>query len=196
MSACGLILLAAGSSSRLQQAKQSLPYKGTTLLQHSLQAALFTPADPLVIVSGAYTNPGLFAHERVRVIHNQEWKEGIASSIRCGLSALLTAVPLTESIIIMVCDQPFVSTALLNQLINTSIEEKKDIVACSYRNTIGTPVLFTKKYFDTLLTLQGDEGAKKIVLQYIDHVAVVPFDKGEIDIDTMKDYHNLIQDHL
>ena len=193
MHTCGLILLAGGSSSRLQQPKQALSYQGTTLLQHSLQTALSSTADPVILVTGAYTDPAFAEEEKVHVVHNETWKEGIASSIRCGLTALLDIAPHIQSAIIMVCDQPFVTTAVLNGLITTGSNQNKAIVACSYKNTIGTPVLFKQEYFGKLAALQGDEGAKKFVLQHLDQVAAIPFPQGEIDIDTISDYENLQQ---
>ena len=89
----------------------------------------------------------------------------------------------------MVCDQPFVSVALLNELIDACNTSGDDIIACSYSNTIGTPALFSKNYFPALLALQGDEGAKKLLKQYNGSVGVVSFPKGNIDIDTIQDYN-------
>ncbi|HSV12275.1 MAG TPA: hypothetical protein VLI68_15965, partial [Hanamia sp.] len=69
----------------------------------------------------------------------------------------------------------------------------KNIIACSYTGTIGTPVLFDKKYFDALMNLQGSEGAKKLLQTYREDVALVSFEKGEIDIDTKMDYKELLK---
>ena len=68
----------------------------------------------------------------------------------------------------------------------------KHIVACTYADTIGTPALFTVKYFGQLLGLKGDEGAKKILKNNREDVATVDFPKGDIDIDTPLDYENLL----
>ena len=196
MTGCGLILLAAGASTRLQQPKQLLPYQDKNLLQHSIQTALAAPVSFVMVVSGAYAGPVLEPHDdRLEFVANSDWKEGMGSSIRCGLSVFLTNHPETERIILMVCDQPFVSATLLQDLVEKSTKENKHIVACSYGNTIGTPVLFTKKFFSRLAGLKGDEGAKKIVLENMDQTVVIPFPEGEIDIDTMQDYENLVQNH-
>jgi molybdenum cofactor cytidylyltransferase len=92
----------------------------------------------------------------------------------------------------MVCDQPFASASLLNDLIAAHEETLKGIIASGYNNTLGTPVLFNKKYFDDLLKLQGAEGAKKIIMKYADDVATVPFPMGAVDIDTIEDYDSLL----
>ena len=97
-----------------------------------------------------------------------------------------------EKIIITVCDQPFVSSSLFQQLYQTQNKSVQHIVACAYADTIGTPALFTQKYFDALMSLQGDEGAKKILLANKDDVATIDFPQGNIDIDTQKDYEDLL----
>ena len=78
------------------------------------------------------------------------------------------------------------------QLYQKQNESAKDIVACAYADTIGTPALFTQKYFDVLMKLEGDEGAKKLMKTYSEDVATVDFPKGYIDIDTKEDYENLL----
>lgn len=190
MQTCGLILLAAGASKRMGQPKQLLQVGNKSLLQHSIATALQADVEPIILVTGA--DAGLVEKEvhdaAINVVENVDWEEGIASSIRCGINALLEIMPDIEQAICMVCDQPFVSSSLLNELISASAETGDDIVACAYGNTVGTPVLFGKNYFAELLQLQGDEGAKKLLKKYSDTVGTVSFPKGDIDIDTMQDY--------
>lgn len=190
MQQCGLILLAAGASRRMGQPKQLLPFAGKSLLQHGLQAALEADVDPVIVVTGAEAS--LVEKEihdiKINIVENEGWEEGTASSIRCGLNALLEIVPEIGHVIFMVCDQPFVTARLLNELIETCDDTGKDIIACAYDGTVGTPALFSKNYFPALLELQGDEGAKKLLKQYSDAVGVISFAKGSIDIDTMNDY--------
>ena len=193
MLSCGLVILAAGASRRLQQAKQSLPYQGTTLLQHSIQVALSAPVHPVIVVSAPGTVVAMAENERLHWMFNHNREEGMASSIHCGLSHLLNREPGIEGAILMVCDQPYVTTELLNSLLTACEQENSMIAACSYKNTIGTPVLFRKSFFPRLTALKGDEGAKRIIQQHMDQVAIVPFPKGEIDIDTMEDYERLLQ---
>jgi molybdenum cofactor cytidylyltransferase len=193
MQQCGIILLAAGTASRMGRAKQLLPYKGKTFLAHSLDAALQSQAEPVILVTGA--NAPEIENEvresRVNVVENATWEEGIASSIRCGLNALLEIEADVENAIFMVCDQPFVTEALLNQLIFAAIDTEKEIIACAYSGTLGTPALFGKAFFPLLSQLEGDEGAKKIMKQYPDAVGTVDFPEGSIDVDTKEDYEKL-----
>lgn len=186
----GIVILAAGASARLGEPKQELLYKGETLLQHAINAAIATNCKPVVVVLGAETALHLpeQANESITTVDNPDWEEGMSSSIRRGLSALLASAPQVEGVILMVCDQPFVEASLLNSLIHTKNATGKGIVACQYKDTLGTPVLFSKAYFDELLYLRGKEGAKKLLFRHSEDVADIPFALGAVDIDTPEDY--------
>jgi molybdenum cofactor cytidylyltransferase len=191
----GIIILAAGNSSRLGRPKQLLPYRGKTLLTHATTEALSAGLHPVVVVSGAF-------HDEVRdslrghaldIIFNPAWEKGMASGIVAGLSNLLSLQPDVESVIITVCDQPFISSALLLQLVCTHNVSGKGIIACAYANSVGTPVLFSSPYFEQLLALSGSEGAKKLLRQHPDDLITVDFPDGDIDIDTAKDVERLLR---
>lgn len=184
----GIIILAAGASSRLGQPKQLLPYNHKTLLQHTLYAAAHSTAATVVVVLGAHAS--LVNKEIPKCAHivvNTHWQEGMASSIRCGLT-LLMATPGIDGAIIMLCDQPYVSSELLDELIHTAGRTGKDIIASSYNDTLGVPALFRKNMFPHLLALSGDGGAKPIIQKHMHSVYSIPFSKGEIDIDTLEQY--------
>ncbi|ALJ00528.1 nucleotidyltransferase family protein [Rufibacter tibetensis] len=186
----GIIILAAGASTRLGQAKQQLLFRGQTLLQLSVQAAMGSGGAPILLVLGANTETialqGL--PPEVQVVHNPQWVEGMASSIRVGVEELVKVSPKATGALFMLCDQPFVTSSVLNQLIQEKEKTKKGIVACSYQDTLGAPVLFDKSFFPYLLLLQGQEGAKKLLAHFPSDTASVPFPKGAIDIDTPADY--------
>jgi molybdenum cofactor cytidylyltransferase len=192
MKTCGLILLAAGCSSRIGAPKQLLPYKQRTLLHHSLNTALQSDAHSVVVVTGA--NAALLKQELMDStaysVYNAEWQDGIGSSIKCGLSALLKKNPSVDVALIMVCDQPFVSSELLNTLMLKS-SEGDTIAASTYDNAIGTPVAFPEKYFTDLQQLASDEGAKKLLKLYSQDISTVHFPQGGMDIDTVSDYEHL-----
>lgn len=96
-----------------------------------------------------------------------------------------------DAVIFIACDQPYITPELLQELMDAYQDSRKDIVASSYAGTAGIPALFGKPFFDWLLALKGDEGAKKIIMQNPDGVAVVDFPQGNIDIDTQADYQEL-----
>lgn len=190
---CGIILLAAGSSSRLGEPKQSLLYHQSTLLEHSIHAALQSMADQVITVLGASaaTIKLNIKDEKLSVVVNELWQEGIASSIRCGLQYLLKRMPVVQSALFMVCDQPYISAALLNKLVTLQRQTGAAIVASEYAGTTGIPAIFDETLFADLLQLKGDAGAKKLIMQQPGKIAAVPFPLGNIDIDTAADYTRL-----
>ena len=192
----GIILLAAGQSARLGKPKQLLNYKGKTLLAHSLQIAIETQLQPIVTVLGANLDILKESIEptNTTIVINQEWSEGMASSIRCGMEELVKIAPSIAGVIIMVCDQPYVTAKLLTDLVEKHEDSSKPIIASRYNNNIGTPALFDKTIFALLLSLKGDSGAKKIMKSNPDWVETVNFPFGEIDIDTSLDYELLMKD--
>ena len=168
MSRTGVIILAAGNSSRLGRPKQLLAYRGKTLLTHVVAEALAAELVPVVVVTGAYHAEvsNSLRGQSVEIIFNPAWETGIASGIVAGLSNMLLLYPEVGAVIITVCDQPFISSALLLHLVDRFETSGTGIVACTYADSVGTPVLFGRSYFERLLDLSGSDGAKKLLKQY------------------------------
>lgn len=184
----GVILLAAGSSSRLGRPKQLLNYQEKTLIQHSIEAALDSAANDLVVVLGSNSEliqTGIESKE-VPVLVHEHWEEGMSSSMQCGLRYLIETSQV-EQVILMLCDQPYVNKGLLDQLMHEKKDSGKGIVACSYAGTVGVPALFDQHYFQELLALKGTEGAKKVILNHQEDTFLVDFPLGAIDLDTEED---------
>ncbi len=184
-----LIILAAGASSRLGQPKQNLIYQGKTLLQHAVTTGLQTNCHPIIVVLGAHAEqieplPG------IQTLYNKDWQEGMSSSIRLAVREIY-GDPAINQVIMMVCDQPFVSADLLNALIHRQTQTGLPMVAAAYQSAVGVPALFDRSLFAALLELKGSEGAKILLQQYAAQLATVPFEQGAIDIDTMTDYKQL-----
>lgn len=190
----GLIILAAGPSSRLGHPKQKILFKGKSLLQNAVEIALNSGCKPVIVILGAYEEeikPEI-ENEEIIIYHNSYWEEGMSSSIRLGIAMLEKTELQVSDVIIMVSDQPFADTALLESLKNKKVITGKGIIACSYKDTLGVPVLFDKKFFPELLLSEGQEGAKKLLLKHKESVADIPFPLGNIDIDTIEDYEALM----
>lgn len=188
----GIIILAAGKSTRLGYPKQIAIFKGKTLLQLAIDAANGCKADKRVLVLGANRDEikKTFSGASIPNIPNPNFEKGISSSIKIGLEYMLR-FDKPDQVIIMLCDQPFVDAKLLNKLIASQEKEERGIVACAYSKTIGVPILFGKAYFKELMELKGDEGAKKIALAHEDDLVSVSFPKGKVDIDTEEDLQEL-----
>ena len=193
MNNTGILILAAGSSSRFGSAKQLVNYNKKTLLQHVIDEAVFSGAEPVIVVTGANADEITkeIRNDDVHIAFNDHWQKGMAGSIVTGLRAAMAYK--VDKIIISVSDQPFVSALLFNKLYHAQEESGQPIAACAYAETIGTPALFTQKYFDALLSLDGEQGAKKILQANKEHMAIVDFPEGYIDIDTAADFKNLLE---
>ena len=188
----GIIILAAGNSSRLGKPKQLLSYKGKLLIEIVTEAVLESNFEPIVVVLGA--NADLISKQlKLDYIINDSWNEGISSSIAAGISALLEKEPDLENVILTVSDQAFITSNIFKALYNQKISTGKGIIASSYKQTTGTPALFNKKYFHQLLALQGNTGAKPILKNNPEDIGTVEFELGYVDIDTEEDYNNLIK---
>lgn len=188
-----ILVLAAGESSRMGQSKQLLKVDEETLLHRAVKTALDAEVDSVLVVLG-------FDHEKHRLalqdqpveyVVNPHWQNGIGSSIKTGFTRLLQRKPLAEGVVIMVCDQPLLTTSHLIQLISVFQKEKKDLVTSTYDGIEGTPALFGRTLFANIYELADNEGAKKIISQSKSK-SLVEFKNGSIDLDTPEEYANFL----
>ena len=188
-----IVILAAGTSSRLGSPKQMLEYNGKTLLQHAIDTALATGCPKVMVVLGARADmlKLKLSNQPIEILENKNWQEGMTSSIRYALQNITIAGFQPESIIFMVCDQPFVTSSLLMSLVEKGVETGLPIIASGYDDKAGTPALFHKSMFPQLMDLKGDKGARPLLAAQPEKVAIVPFPKGVTDIDTVADYELL-----
>jgi molybdenum cofactor cytidylyltransferase len=191
----GIIVLAAGSSSRMGRSKQLLEIEGETLLCRCVNIALSVDHESVVVVLGANEKPHreTISHLPVQIVSNFYWKAGMGSSIKTGLNYLIQSRQSLDAVIILVCDQPGLSAEHLQKMITTFVDTKKPIVASGYANSSGVPVLFGRSFFSNLLLLSDGQGAKKIVHQFPEQVATVDFPQGAFDLDTEDDFQNYLK---
>jgi len=180
-----IIILAAGNSSRLGRAKQLLLKDGKTLINHTIEAAEKSVCRHVYLVTGAYKDliHQNISSDKVIVLYNQEWEKGMSSSIDCGIREILQQGNRPDAVIFLLCDQPFISASLINDLVETHKESGKKIVNCDYGQAFGPPVLFHQSLFEELTMLQMSDGAKEIVRKYKSELSHILFPEGIIDID-------------
>jgi molybdenum cofactor cytidylyltransferase len=173
--------------------KMLLDFKGKTLLQHIIDEVGQLQDPSLLVVTGCYHSllEKILTPQQIPFVKNEQWEAGMGNSIQKGITYLQEQYNNADNVIILVCDQPHISSALLHEMIQVHQTTGKGIVACSYNGTTGTPVLFDKKYFPQLMTLYGPNGAKKMIQQLMDNVAIINFPFGAVDIDTPEDYSKL-----
>jgi molybdenum cofactor cytidylyltransferase len=194
-SSTAIIILAAGASTRMGRPKLLLTYGNRTLLRHAAETAAASICRPILVVLGAYANQlhGEIDDLPVRSVINERWAEGMGSSIQVGVEALNTydRADSPEALVLMLCDQPYVTVAVINDLVTAYHLSGKGIIASEYAGTLGAPALFGREYFSELETLRGATGAKHIIAAHSSDVVPMPFPKGMTDIDTPEDYRQL-----
>lgn len=207
------ILLAAGTSSRMGAGRHKLllPLAGRPLLQYSVEAILASQARPLVIVLGhraeeVRTALGEYAsHPAVELVINPAYAQGMSTSLRCGVQALLARAarlhePPPASALILLGDQPFISAGLINRLITAWRSSGSQIVAPSYGGRRGNPVLFASALFPELLNVEGDEGGRRVIERHRAELMLVEVEAEEarasFDVDTWEAYQEALRAQL
>lgn len=186
---CHAIILAAGESSRMGQPKQLLEFHGKPLILHTCEQLVQVFSERFHVVLGANSeliqqSLGSFQQQ---VVHNPDWQEGIASSIRAGLRALPKSA---RCVMIVLADQPLITTHILSRLLEKWISNPDCRIASLYESAMGVPAIFPRKDFDQLMQLTGDQGAK-LLLNEATNVKAVLMPEAAIDLDTDEDYQNI-----
>jgi len=189
----GVIILAAGSSSRLGQPKQLVKFRGKTLLQQTIDHADNFDFSPKILVLGANQDQitEQISLKNFQPVFNKGWNEGIASSLRVGITKAKILNTEIEHILILLSDQPFVSEELIKKLLESHSSVSNGITACKYGEAIGVPAIFSSHFFPDLLALEGDQGARKLIMKSQSEINIVPFLDGYFDVDTPEDLDKL-----
>jgi molybdenum cofactor cytidylyltransferase len=191
----GAIVLAAGRSTRMGEAKQLLRLGASTVLNKTLENVRAAGVDDVVLVLG-------FSAETIRqqlpvsvidglkVVVNQHYEKGMASSLREGLSAL---DPHPDAALIVLADQPFVRPQTLDQIIDRHRCSNAQIVIPLYKGFRGNPVLLDRSVFPEVMGLDGDVGCRAIFGSHSEGIVKVEVDDEGIllDIDNKDDYERL-----
>lgn len=170
------VILAAGESRRLGRPKQLVEQRGEPLVHRIARIAL-TACDRVAVVSGAVPLRNALVDLPVALVDNVFWAEGVASSIRAGVTWASQA----DSVLLLTCDQVLLDGAHLRALIRASTGDRP--AASRYQDVLGVPAVFPRAYFPVLQALTGDRGAQPLL------EAAVPVDwpAGARDLDTLAD---------
>ncbi len=188
----GGVVLAAGTSSRMGEPKQLLRLGERPVLEQTLENLRAAHVDEIVLVLGfaAETIAKRIAVEGVKVVVNQQYRDGMASSLRAGLAALGAEV---NGALIVLADQPFVGPATVDQLISQYAESRAQIAIPTYRGFRGNPVLLDRSVFAEVMAITGDVGCRAIFGDHTEGIVKVPVDDIGIllDIDSKDDLDRL-----
>ncbi|MDD1620833.1 MAG: nucleotidyltransferase family protein [Methylococcaceae bacterium] len=184
------VILAAGASTRMGSPKQLLVWENRTLLGHVVSNVRSLLEERSVVVLGAHDESiqACMNLAGVNVIVNRDWREGIASSIRAGIGALPASA---SAVAILLCDQPLIGRAQIQALLNRWQSEPSRIVASVYSDGLGVPALFPAEFFRHLMKLEGDRGAKAVLMKFESSLSKIPMPEAELDIDSARDFEHL-----
>jgi molybdenum cofactor cytidylyltransferase len=181
-----VVVLAAGASTRFGSAKQLVRVNGRPLMHTIVSRAVELAGNSVTVVLGA--NAGdlapLLRHTPASVAVNRDWAEGIASSIRSGL----THTPQTaDAVLITLADQAAVTIEDLRRLAGTWRRNTMSIAAASYAGGVGVPAIFPRWCFRELNELRGDRGAQVLLQRHTDRLVRLHMPAAELDIDRPED---------
>ncbi len=182
----GIVVLAAGMSSRLGTPKQLLEIGGKTLLRRTVETAMSSRAKFVVVclAKGDSASENALSGLDFRLASVENPQLGQSESVRAGLEL---AAPYCDAILFTPCDLPLLSSAHLNALISKFEAENRAIVASRYDGILGAPLILGRELWDEVRALRGDVGARKIVAKHAEKAAFVDWEAGQFDLDTPED---------
>jgi molybdenum cofactor cytidylyltransferase len=181
-----IVVLAAGASARLGQAKQLVSIGGQPALRRVVNNACAIAGPAVTVVLGAHAAEmtRMLQHSSVSVLINRDWQEGLAASIRCGVNALS---PACDAVMLVLGDQVAITVPDLKRLVTAWNGEDSVLATSVYAGQLGVPAIFPRWCFSELLQLRGDQGAKSIIHRHASRLAQVPMPNAAVDIDTPGD---------
>ena len=195
----GVFVLAAGKSSRMQDIKQLLPWKGTFLLQYVLNGITELEAKRIVVVLGANAQkirPSLKTDPAsTDIIENATWEKGLGNSISAGVRYLLEKYSPLDGVLICLADQPLVTPDYLNRMLLEFSTQGVSMVASNYGKKLGVPAIFGPDLFDMLLTLDSDYGAREILDSHTSVTLGLDAQGLLADIDTPEAYQKIYNEN-
>lgn len=203
------VILAAGTSSRMEGGRHKLllPLGNRPVLAHVLDAALASQARPIILVLGhqaAEVRAQLASytlHPEITVLENPAYLQGMSASMKLGIQALISHGykksydEAIDSALFLTGDQPLLTSAIIDSIIETYRRSGKRIVAPLYEGQRGNPVLFDASLFPELLQVTGDEGGRGVLKRHLDEVANVEIENSEAsyDVDTWEAYQRVVE---
>lgn len=197
MSGTALIILAAGESSRMGKPKQLLMLNGKSLLTRVIEIGNASLCNPVIVVLGAQFDviSNAICVEAVSIVKNIRWQEGMGTSVAAGILHLEQNYPEVENAVMATCDQPYLTSDVIDALVTKCCVDNCAIVASKYgvAGGRGVPALFNRRFFRELTALQGPEGARTVIQKHHEEVDSIDFPQGDIDIDTEKEWLDFLE---
>ncbi len=177
------IILAAGSSSRLGQAKQLIQFNNEFILE-KLYNNLESLTDSVYLITGCYHSEIKRQFPKMSLIFNENWEKGMGSSISTAVNNLKRKY---SHLLICTCDQALIEKSHYLELLETSKQNPNNIITSIYKKIVGVPVLFPKAHFNDLTQLDNSsKGAKQVIQKYKEKVIKIKCTNAEFDLDTIE----------
>jgi len=185
----GALILAAGGGTRMGGPKALLEFEGRLLVERAVETALAGGCDQVVLVLGAQAEEvqRRAALGPARIVVNEDWSEGMGSSLRAGLAAL--DAELTDAALILLVDQPFVGPRAVRAVLDAWRAGAR-LASAAYAGKRGHPVLFGREHWaEAALSATGDSGARAFLAAHAAELVLVPCDTlaDPRDLDTPED---------
>jgi molybdenum cofactor cytidylyltransferase len=168
------VILAAGESRRMGEAKALLPYQGLTFVEHLLAATRHPHVGFTRVVLGAHAEEirGKLKVDPATLLVNPDWPKGQLSSLQAAIRSL--PPQMTAGLILCPIDHPLVTPHLIAELISAFEASGRSIVLPTFNGRRGHPVIFRSTLYDELLTASPEVGARQIVWAHADDIKEVP----------------------
>ena len=176
--------------------KQLLPFGESTIVETVVDSMLGAKFDEVIVVVG-HRAPHIQEKLRtrpVRIVFNADYREGMLTSAQTGIRALQG----NAAFALMLVDQPFITTALIDRVVDAYVQTDKGIALPSYNYKRGHPVIFHKRYADEILALDTESGGVRVLFKkYGDDIHYVTVDTDRVlrDIDYREDYKRALQEN-
>lgn len=187
-----IIILAAGESKRFGSPKQLALWEGLPLLQRVVDLVIGLGFKPWVALGGHRNS--IIRHEKInleycQIVNVDDWSKGLSASIKATLGKLIKEQKALQGVIFLLADQPLLGLQELEKLFYVVDEDSTQIICSEYllngRASVGVPAYFPQQYFESLMLLEGDKGAKQVIQE--NQYKAVPMNKRLYDIDTPED---------
>ena len=191
-----VLILAAGASRRMGKPKLLIEWQGLSLLEKALLLGQSISPDRVSIVLGSHYERyfQIIDINKVNIVRNENWTSGMGTSIACGVEAISNTWPHANGIMIMLADQPLMTAQHLNELITEFNRNPGFISATEYPNKKrGVPAVFPPEYFEELMSLNSDKGARDLLNSKAHKIVTVYHAEVILDIDTPEDLKTLQQ---
>jgi molybdenum cofactor cytidylyltransferase len=190
------IILGAGASSRMGRPKLLLPFGDSTVIGTLVSKVLAAPVEKVIVVLGANHELHRKALQEypVEIVENKKYREGMLSSVKCGLKAVHAS---TEAVMVLLGDQPMITTGEMNQLIESYRESEKEIMIATHDSKRGHPVLFGKQFIAEIEGFSAEASLRDLLQHHPSEILEVQTGNERIlrDIDTEHDYLYELKHH-